>query len=88
MANVATKSTYTLDVESARMLETLADRWSVSKSEALRRAIRATARGQAPPSRAPLDALDRLQASVRARRIDLRRWERDLQAERLAARRP
>ena len=88
MANVATKSTYTLDVESARMLETLADRWSVSKTEALRRAIRAAAREQAPPNRTPPDALDRLQASVRARRIDLRRWERDVQAERLAARRP
>ena len=88
MANVTTKSTYALDVESARILEMLADRWSVSKSEALRRAILAAAREQAPPSRAPLDALDRLQASVRARRIDLRRWERDVEAERLAARRP
>ena len=88
MATVTFKSTYTLDVESARMLKALADHWNVSKSEALRRAIRATARGQAPSNRAALDALDRLQASVRARRIDLRRWERDVQAERLAARRP
>lgn len=88
MATVTAKSTYALDVESARMLETLADRWSVSKSEALRRAIRAAAREKAPANRAPLDALDRLQASVRARKVDLRRWERDVEAERLAARRP
>ena len=84
MATVTIKSTYALDVESVRMLETLADRWRVSKSEALRRAIRAASREQAPANRAVLDALDRLQAAVRARRIDLRRWERDVEAERLA----
>ena len=84
MATVTIKSTYALDVESVRMLEALADRWRVSKSEALRRAIRA-AREQAPADRAALDALDRLQASVRARKIDLRGWERDVEAERRAA---
>ncbi len=84
MATVTIKSTYALDVESVRMLETLADRWRVSKSEALRRAIRAASREQAPANRAALDALDRLQASVRTRKIDLRRWERDVEAERRA----
>lgn len=84
MATVTIKSTYALDVESVRMLEALADRWRVSKSEALRRAIRAASREHAPANRAVLDALDRLQAAVRARRIDLRRWERDVEAERLA----
>ena len=84
MATVTIKSTYALDVESVRMLEALADRWRVSKSEALRRAIRAAAREQAPADRAALDALDRLQASVRARKIDLHGWERDVEAERRA----
>lgn len=85
MATVTIKSTYALDVESVRMLEALADRWRVSKSEALRRAIRAAAREQVPADRAALDALDRLQASVCARKIDLRGWERDVVAERRAA---
>ena len=85
MAAVTIKSKYALDVESARMLEGLADRWNVSKPEALRRAIRTAAREQAPANRAVLDALDRLQASVRARNIDLRRWERHAEAERRAA---
>ena len=85
MATVTIKSTYALDVESVRMLEALAERWSVSKSEALRRAIRAASSEPAPANRAVLDALDRLQASVRARRVDLLRWERNVAAERLAA---
>ncbi len=85
MATVTIKSTYALDVESVRTLEALADRWNVSKSEALRRAIRTAAREPAPVNQAALDALDRLQASVRARKIDLRRWERDVEAERRAA---
>ena len=51
-------------------------------NETSRRAIRATAHEEAPANRAALDALDRLQGSVRARKIDLRRWERDVEAER------
>ena len=38
-----------------------------------------------PDSRAALDALDRLQASLRDRGVDLYRWERDLLAQRRAA---
>ena len=40
MATPTIKSTYSLDVESVRALDDLARRWQVSKSEALRRAIR------------------------------------------------
>ena len=32
-----------------------------------------------------LGALDRLQTSLRERKVDFRRWERDLKAERRAA---
>ena len=85
MAMVTIKSTYSLDVESVRILEALARTWNVSKSEVLRRAIRGAAHDMPPAHKAALNALDRLQASVRVRRIDLRRWERDVQAERLAA---
>src|SRR5207249_7015562 len=48
MALPMIKSTYTLDVATVRTLEALARRWKVSKSEALRRAIR-SASGQTPP---------------------------------------
>ena len=45
MAIMTIKSTYSLDVESVRVLEALAQRWDVSKSEVLRRAIRIAATG-------------------------------------------
>lgn len=84
MATLTIKSTYSLDVESVRMLEALAKRWNVTKSEVLRRAIRVAAQQEAPADRTALDALDRLQASIRARKIDLAKWEGDIKAERRA----
>ena len=84
------KSTYSLDVESVRVLEALAKRWKVSKSEVLRRAIRIAANGDYPARGTTLEALDQLQSSVRERRIDLEKWSRDVKAERqtTALRRP
>ena len=84
MAVTTIKSTYSLDVESVRMLEELARRWNMSKSEVLRRAIRSAAAAASDDNPA-LDALDRLQASVRARNVDLERWEREIAMERAAA---
>ncbi len=43
MAVITIKSTYSLDVGSVRTLEALAQRWYVSRSEVLRRAIRIAA---------------------------------------------
>lgn len=89
MAVTTIKSTYSLDVESVRALEGLARRWNVSKSEVLRRAIRSAAASVDPGNAAALDALDRLQASVRDSGVDVERWERGWAAERAAAaRRP
>lgn len=85
MAVTTIKSTYSLDVESVRALETLARRWNVSKSEVLRRAIRLAVREGGPGEGAALGALDRLQASLRDRKIDVTRWSRDLKNERRAA---
>lgn len=85
MAVTTIKSTYSLDVESVRALETLARRWNVSKSEVLRRAIRLAVREGGPGEDAALGALDRLQASLRDRKIDVTRWSRDLKNERRAA---
>ena len=85
MAITTIKSTYSLDVESVRTLERLAQRWNVPKSEVLRRAIRLAAAAGDPGDDAALSALDRLQASLRARRVDLAQWERDSKAERRAS---
>lgn len=84
MAIFTVKSTYSLDVESIRTLEKLAQCWNVSKSEVLRRAIRIAAMGGNPGDGATLKALDRLQATVRTRKVNLARWERDLKVERRA----
>ena len=84
MAVTSIKSTYSLDVESIRTLEKLAQRWNVSKSEVLRRAIRIAAIDGSPGDGAALGAFDRLQASLRSRKINLTPWERDVKAERRA----
>ena len=81
------KSTYSLDVESVRVLESLAKRWKVSKSEVLRRAIRIAATGDDQEKATALDVLDRLQSSVRERKIDLSNWASEVKTERLAAER-
>ena len=85
MAITTIKSTYSLDVETVRVLEALAQRWSVSKSEVLRRAIRIAATEDAPNQSTTLSALDRLQASVRKRKVDVSRWASDLKNERRAS---
>ena len=69
------KSTYSLDVGTVRTLEGLAHRWNVSKSEALRRAIRDAAERQPSRADARLRALRELQESVAARDVDLDLWE-------------
>ncbi len=85
MAITTIKSTYSLDVDSVRALEALAQRWNVSKSEVLRRAIRIAAMERESGKDATLGALDRLQTSLRERKVDVTRWALDLKAERRAA---
>ena len=82
MATPTIKSTYTLDVASVRALESLAERWRVSKSEVLRRAIRIAAASAYPEKTKALEALDRLQSAVQDRRVALSDWEQEVQAER------
>ncbi|MCY4156177.1 MAG: hypothetical protein OXF66_01890 [Gammaproteobacteria bacterium] len=82
MAIPTIKSTYTLDLGSVRALESLAQQWQVSKSEVLRRAIRMAASIAYPDKTGPLQALDRLQSSVRERGVDLSSWEQEVIAER------
>jgi ribbon-helix-helix CopG family protein len=84
MATMTVKSTYALDVETARALEEMARRWGVSKSEALRRAIRAAKRGSTGAPKA-LTALDALQRSLGLENRAAARWERRARGERRAA---
>jgi len=85
MAIPRIKSTYSLDAETVRTLESLARSWNVPKTEVLRRAIRAAAKEESAGERSALESLRLLQASVKARGVDLKCWERDLRAERRAS---
>ncbi len=84
MAIPKIKATYSLDVETVRILERVSRRWGVSKSEALRKAIHASAALPAPPDLvdARLAALDRLQKSIALDASTGRAWERSVRAER------
>ena len=83
MATMTVKSTYALDIETGRTLEDMARRWGVSKSEALRRAIRAAKRGPAGAPKA-LTALDALQRLLSLKTQTAARRERQVRAERRA----
>jgi hypothetical protein len=86
MATETIKSTYSLDVETVRALEKLARRWNVSKSEALRRVIRASA-AQEPrdAGREALRALDDLQRALDLTTGAAARWSAGARAERRSA---
>lgn len=85
MAVTTVKSTYALDVETVRALEDMARRWRTSKSEALRRAIRAAAAQAAPEALEAIQALDALQESLRLTRTRAESWEREARTERRAS---
>jgi len=86
MATETVKTTYSLDVKTVRTLETLAQRWKVSKSEALRRAIQASAeREPRDAGREALRALDELQQALGLTPETATRWQRATRAERRAS---
>lgn len=79
------KSTYALDQETVQRLEHLARRWGVSKSEVLRRAIRAAASESSEVATDAVSALDELQRSLRVSRAKAQAWAGRSRAERRAA---
>jgi len=85
MATPIIKTTYALDAEVVRALEQMARRWGTSKSEALRRAIRAAAAEAAADVGDPLHALDRLQRAAALRAPRAGEWARKSRAERRTA---
>ena len=85
MTKPTLKVTYSLDVETVRVLERAAQRWGVSKSEALRRAIHAATRQEADP-RGALGTLDELQTAAGLSSGPAKRWAGAVRAERRATR--
>ena len=75
------KATYSLDVDTTKLLERVAERWGVSKSEALRRAIRAAAASE-PRMNDATAALDRLQDALSLTETAAAAWARHARAER------
>ncbi len=82
MATHTVKTTYALDVETVRTLEDLARRWNVSKSEALRRAIRASSAQAPTEGLTPIAALDRLQRKLGLTPRGAARWAAAARRER------
>ncbi len=83
MATTTIRSTYSLDVQTVRSLGRLAKTWNVSKSEALRRAIRAAADAkEATRPLSQLEALEKLQKSLTDKKAT--RWLADVRRGRRA----
>jgi hypothetical protein len=85
MARTSVKATYALDEATVQALEKMAQRWAVSKSEALRRAIRTAAALQVPAGREHVDRLDRVQRALALSPARARAWVQEVRAERRAA---
>ena len=80
------KTTYALDEQSVRALEAMARRWRVSKSEALRRAIRSAAAGEVDEQASgAIAALDEAQRTLSLSQQQVTDWARRVRQERRAA---
>lgn len=71
----ALKSTYSLDAVSLDRLQRLARRWQVSKTEAIRRALRKADESDARGADRRLAALHSLQQSLKKRGVDFEEWK-------------
>ena len=85
MATITVKATYSLDVETVRHLEDLANRWRTSKSAALRRAVRSAAKQARSDSNEAIAALDRLQSLLALDQETAGLWADQVRQERRAA---
>jgi hypothetical protein len=85
MVTAKIKATYSLDIETVRDLERMAKRLKISKSAALRRAIRLAASSEPQPGEEQLEALDELQQSLNLTPEELRKWEKEARELRQAS---
>ncbi len=79
MATATSKSTYSLDVATHDAIEKLAKRLSTSKSDVIRRAVKAMPAQEPAPDediKRRLTAARRLQKSLAARGMDFDEWMR------------
>ncbi len=76
------RSTYALDPDTVRRLERISRQWGVSKSEALRRAIRRLTPDDEGEGGQALAALTQLQRALKLTRASADRWVRDVRRER------
>jgi hypothetical protein len=83
MAIPKIKTTYSLDEATVRDLDKLAERWQVSKSEALRRIIRDAAEASLGEDD-PTEALSEMQNKLRLSKADTKRWVASVRQERKA----
>lgn len=81
------KATYSLDEETVRELERLAERLGVSKSEALRMAVHRLARVDLAPGRLETAALDELEAHLGLTEDAAEEWVERVRRERIASER-
>lgn len=82
MASMTVKTTYSLDPDTMSRLDALARGWGVSRSEALRRIVRAAADAHDGVGADPLAALDELQASLALSEEAARAWATEARRER------
>ena len=74
----ASKATYSLDAASLERLKRLSQRWQVSKTEAIRRAL---AKADELDARSPeqrIAALHALQKSLKDRGVDFEKWKQTI----------
>ena len=83
MVTISIKGTYSLDPETVRLLGEMARHWGVSKSEALRRAIRSAA--QSRSANPAIAALDRLQRGAVKEAAPLAKWADEIPVQRKAS---
>ena len=76
------KSTYSLDAPALATLQRLAQRWQVSKTEVLRRALRQAAEQEAISPAERIAALRSLQREMRAKKINFAAWKKTIRAGR------
>lgn len=84
MARTSIKATYSLDPETVRVLDQVSRRLGVSKSEALRRAIHASAKLPRSDVTDRLAALDRAQQAIGLTPAAADAWIKEIRAERRA----
>lgn len=85
MATTTVKATYSLDEETVRTLDHLAQRLRVPKSEALRRAIHHLAHQDLAPGDVEIAALDELQLRLGLTMREAESWASRVRRERLAS---